>query len=110
MNLIQETLLKNPPIITIWRTAAVDFEFANYKIPKGTMVCVAPSAYAYTKNSVPSPSPLPSLTERFTRISMNSILTGSLRDEKNITRLFAPSSRSQPDVMVASGLALPTSR
>eukprot|EP01128_Nolandella_sp_AFSM9_P011913 TRINITY_DN8808_c0_g1_i1.p1 TRINITY_DN8808_c0_g1~~TRINITY_DN8808_c0_g1_i1.p1 ORF type:complete len:551 (-),score=138.29 TRINITY_DN8808_c0_g1_i1:210-1640(-) len=56
MNLLQncmkETLLKNPPIITIWRTAQVDFEVDKYMIPKGTMVCVAPSSYAMSKNSV----------------------------------------------------------
>jgi sterol 14-demethylase len=51
-NCMRETLLKNPPIIVIWRTTDVDFEYKDYRIPAGTLVCVSPAAYPRIKKSV----------------------------------------------------------
>jgi len=39
---IKETLRLRPPIILVWRKTRQDFQYQDYVIPKGTLVCVSP--------------------------------------------------------------------
>jgi len=49
---MKETLRLRPPIILVWRKVSQDFQYKDYIIPRGTLVCVSPAAYPRMHDSV----------------------------------------------------------